>query len=62
MNLPEVPRHRDAQHLVEVIPGARFEILPRLVIEAALGIAVTRHLWEIHQFRPLLGLTYEFGA
>ncbi len=50
------------QHLLEVIPGARFEILPRLVLEAALGISVTRHLWEIHQFRPLLGLTYEFGT
>lgn len=55
------PVWTDNQHLVEVIPGARFEIVPRLVLEAALGIAVTRHLWEIHQFRPLLGLTYELG-
>ena len=49
------------QHLVEVIPGARFEIVPRLVLEAALGIAVSPQLRELHQFRPLLGLTYEFG-
>lgn len=55
------PAWQDNQHLVEVIPGARFEIIPRLVLEAALGISVSRHLWEIHQFRPLLGLTYEFG-
>jgi len=55
------PAWQDNQHLVEVSPGARFEIIPRLVVEAALGISVTRHLWEIHQFRPLLGLTYEIG-
>ncbi|MBS1149523.1 MAG: hypothetical protein H6Q89_1221 [Myxococcaceae bacterium] len=56
------PLWTDNQHLVEVVPGARFEILPRLVLEAALGIAVTPQLRQIHQFRPLLGLTYEFGA
>ena len=50
------------QHLLEVIPGIRFEPIPHLVLEAALGIAVTPQLREIHQFRPLLGLTYEFGS
>jgi hypothetical protein len=49
------------QHLMEVIPGLRFEPVPRLVLEAALGISVSRELQEIHRFRPLLGLTYEFS-
>ncbi|MGQ0505749.1 MAG: hypothetical protein ACT4TC_10560 [Myxococcaceae bacterium] len=55
------PVWNDNQHLVEVIPGARFEIVPRLVLEAALGISVSQGLREIYMFRPLLGLTYEFG-
>lgn len=60
---PEItPAWLNNQHLLELIPGARFEIVPRLVLEAALGIALTRQLGEIHQFRPLLGLTYEFGG
>ncbi|MBK7861116.1 MAG: hypothetical protein IPJ65_21400 [Archangiaceae bacterium] len=50
------------QHLIEVIPGVRFEIIPRLVLEAGLGIAVTPQLRELYQVRPLLGLTYELGG
>jgi hypothetical protein len=50
------------QHLVEIIPGVRFEAIPRLVFEAGFGIAVTPQLREIHQFRLLLGGTYEFGG
>lgn len=56
------PVWTDNQHLVEVAPGVRFEIVPRLVLEAGVGIAVTPQLRELHQFRLLLGLTYEFGA
>ena len=52
----------DNQHLIEVIPGVRFEAIPRLVFEAGLGISVTPQLREIHQFRLLLGATYEFGG
>ncbi len=51
----------DNQHLLEVIPGARFEIVPKLVLEAALGISVSQGLQQIHLLRPLLGLTYEFA-
>jgi hypothetical protein len=50
------------QHLIEVIPGVRFEIVARLVLEAGVGIAVTPHLRELWQLRPLIGLTYEFGT
>ncbi len=50
----------DNQHLIEVIPGLRYEPTPRLVLEAALGISMSPQLQEIHRFRPLLGLTYEF--
>ncbi len=49
------------QHLIEVIPGVRFEAVPRLVFEAGLGISVTPWLREIWQFRPLAGVTFEFG-
>jgi hypothetical protein len=49
------------QHLIEVIPGVRFEVIPRLVLEAGLGIAVTPQLRQMYQVRPLLGATYEFG-
>ena len=49
------------QHLIEIIPGARFEIIPRLVLEAGIGIAVTPWLRELYQLRLLLGVTYEFG-
>jgi hypothetical protein len=50
------------QHLVEVIPSVRFEIIPRLVVEAGAGLAVTRDLQQIHVLRILAGFTYEFGA
>ncbi|MBL8950058.1 MAG: hypothetical protein JNK82_04735 [Myxococcaceae bacterium] len=49
------------QHLIEVIPGVRFEVIPRLVFEAGLGISVTPGLRELWQLRPLAGVTYEFG-
>jgi hypothetical protein len=49
------------QHLVEIIPGVRFEIIARLVLEAGVGISVTPQLRELWQLRPLIGLTYEFG-
>jgi hypothetical protein len=51
----------DNQHLIEIIPGVRFEIVARLVLEAGLGISVTRDLRELWQLRPLIGATYEFG-
>ncbi len=54
------PVWRDNQHLIEISPGVRLETIPRLVIEAALGIAITRDLQQIYLLRPLLGLTYEF--
>jgi hypothetical protein len=56
------PAWDDNQHLVELIPGVRFEPIPRLVLEAALGISLSAGLQEIHRFRPLIGLTYEFGS
>lgn len=48
------------QHQIEVIPHARFEVVPNLVLEVALGIALTRDLGEIYRVRLLLGFTYEF--
>jgi hypothetical protein len=54
------PAWTNNQHLVEVIPGARFEIVPKLVLEAAVGIAVTQDLQQMYLLRPLVGLTYEF--
>jgi hypothetical protein len=56
------PAWLDNPHLVEIVPGARFEVVPRLVLEAGLGIAVTPQLREIWAFHPMLGVTYEFGA
>jgi hypothetical protein len=50
----------DNQHLVEVIASVRYEISPRLVLEAALGISVSKDLQQMYLLRPLLGLTYEF--
>jgi hypothetical protein len=55
------PAWTDNQHLIEVIPGVRFEAIPRLVFEAGIGISVTPQLREIHQLRLLLGGTFEFG-
>jgi len=51
----------DNQHLVEVVPGFRWEIVPKLVLEAALGIGITRDVREIYFLHPLVGLTYEFS-
>lgn len=55
------PVWTDNQHLIEVIPGVRFEAVPRLVFEAGLGISATPWLREMWQLRPLAGVTYEFG-
>lgn len=54
------PVWTDQQHLIEAIPGIRVETLPKLVIEAAVGVALTRELQQIYWLRPLLGVTYEF--
>ena len=45
---------------IEVIPHARFEVVPNLVLEVAVGIGLTRDLGEIYRLRLLLGFTYEF--
>lgn len=45
---------------VEVIPVIRREVSPGLVLEAVAGVSVTPGLWDIHQFRALVGGTYEF--
>ncbi|HEX4936299.1 MAG TPA: hypothetical protein VFV33_24125, partial [Gemmatimonadaceae bacterium] len=54
------PVWNDNPHQWEVIPHARLETVPNLVLEAALGIAVSPHLQEIYTVRGLLGFTYEF--
>lgn len=54
------PVWTDHQHLIEAGPVVRLETIPRLVIEAALGVALTPELQEIYWVRPLLGITYEF--
>ena len=48
------------QHLVEAIPGIRIETVPKLVLEAAVAIALTEQLRDMYVIRPSLGLTYEF--
>ncbi|HVE82837.1 MAG TPA: hypothetical protein VND93_08305 [Myxococcales bacterium] len=53
------PAWTDNQHQAEVIPHIRLETVPNLVLEAALGLAVTRDLRDIYLLRALLGLTYE---
>ena len=45
---------------VEIMPVIRREIWPGLVMEAVAGISVTPDLWDMYQFRALLGATYEF--
>jgi hypothetical protein len=54
------PAWDDNAHQLEVIPHARFEVVPNLVLEAALGFALTDDLQEIYRLRGLLGFTYEF--
>lgn len=53
------PAWTDNQHQIELIPHIRLETIPNLVLEAALGVAVTRDLREIYLLRALLGFTYE---
>jgi hypothetical protein len=53
------PAWTDNQHQIEIIPLLRLETIPDLVLEAALGLAVTRDLREIYLLRALLGFTYE---
>jgi hypothetical protein len=40
----------------------RFEVVPKRVLEAGLGISLTNDLREIWQARALLGITYAFGS
>jgi hypothetical protein len=54
------PVWTDNANQVELIPVVRHEAFPGLVLEAVAGLAVTRELREIYQFRVLLGATYEF--
>jgi hypothetical protein len=51
----------DNQHLLELIPGVRVELVPRLVLEAALGFALTRAAREMFILRAQAGFTYEFN-
>lgn len=54
------PTWTNNQHQLEVIPHARFEVVPNLVLEVAVGIGLTRDLGEIYRVRLLAGFTYEF--
>ncbi|WP_224248208.1 hypothetical protein [Hyalangium gracile] len=54
------PAWRDNANQVEIIPVVRYEAFPGLVLEAVAGVSVTPGLWDIYQFRALLGGTYEF--
>ena len=54
------PVWRNNAHQIEVLPHARFEVVPNLVLEVAVGIGLTRDLGEIYRLRLLLGFTYEF--
>jgi hypothetical protein len=54
------PAWTNNAHQIEVIPHARLEVVPNLVLEAALGFAVTQDLQDIYRMRALLGFTYEF--
>jgi hypothetical protein len=56
------PTWTNNQHQIEVIPHARFEVVPNLVLEAALGVGLTRELGEFYRVRLLLGFTYEFDV
>jgi len=54
------PVWSDNANQVEIMPVIRREMWPGLVLEAVAGIAVTPDLWNMYQFRALLGATYEF--
>ena len=54
------PAWTNNAHQLELLPSARFEVVPNLVLEVALGVGLTRDLGEIYRVRALLGLTYEF--
>jgi hypothetical protein len=54
------PRWTDNANQAEIIPHARFELVPNFVLEAALGFALTPDLQDIYLVRGLLGFTYEF--
>lgn len=54
------PVWTDNANQVELMPVVRREMWPGLVIEAVAGISVTPDLWDMYQFRALLGATYEF--
>jgi len=53
------PAWTDNQHQLEVVPSIRLEIIPDLVLEGALGIAVSPDLRQMYLLRALLGFTYE---
>lgn len=53
------PAWSNNQHHLEVIPHARLETIPFLVLEAAVGFALTRDLQDIYLIRGLLGFTFE---
>ncbi|WP_224372122.1 transporter [Hyalangium versicolor] len=54
------PAWQDNAVQAEIIPVIRYEAFPGLVLEAVAGVSVTPGLWDIYQFRALLGGTYEF--
>lgn len=54
------PVWNDNANQVEIMPVLRREMWPGLVLEAVAGISVTPDLWNMYQFRALLGATYEF--
>jgi hypothetical protein len=51
----------DNQHILELTPGLRLEITPRLVLEAGVGIGLTPATRDIYAVRAVAGLTYEFS-
>jgi hypothetical protein len=54
------PAWTNNQHHLELLPSLRLETIPNLVLEAALGFAVSPDLSDIYLLRGLLGFTYEF--
>src|SRR5262249_28021064 len=54
------PAWNDNQHILEATPGLRFEITPRLVLEAGAGIALNDDTRRIFKLRAQVGLTYQF--
>jgi hypothetical protein len=51
----------DNQHILELTPGVRIEMTPRLVLEAGAGFAMNDDTRRIYKVRALVGLTYEFS-